>query len=789
MEHTDTSFGTDQNRGDEPPTIEPGKPKSLMKKKILILSLLAVLIVGVVIIAMFSFFGKKPRTADEWLSLGDKYFLDMEYEQAIAAFLKVIKIDPVNIPARLRLAEIYLVTGQYDESEKWLQEILDIDAHNPDAYRLLQDLYDSTNDWDKLQNLLELMTKLGLERHIVFAHITGTVFELTADGVEEVMSGVQVTLTHTSHKNQEVKTNALGIYTFYVRPGALVLSFDKADYNSLDQALEAHAGQLLHLPALVLLPDSALPGMVSGQIIDSFTGQIIAGAFVRASSERGGLIEEVETDEKGYYVLELPIGHYLLKVEHDSYQREESRIFLFAEEHLVDQDFLLAPRLADGEVLISLTWEDSSLDLDAHLVGPLEYRSRIWQQPYQVNWFKPEGSRGLGPPASLSADIKDGSEAEIIRLLGGDENQYTYYAVDENTYEWVKRVWPGDKGYSYYVHNYSYAFNQTSPALAKSGAKVRILQNDGTVQEFSVPSGLTGDTWHVFDSREGVLQTPGIPDDKIPYLSDRPFDPNDDYADVFPPWEIGGFVKGSLLTMSRRLNDSEVDAMDVLGQRTIYEVVGEAGLPTLGFGETAEEYLQTVEALGIIAAYGSGDQFHNCWDDSRFPIAEFSPGDLKIQVVGYGDIFLLPVGSSTNSKPFPFDIKLGISLSDLAERLGFNSQTTALLQSGNSNEAKQFCRNNRITMLERMADWLPEYFFERNMEGAINSLVVGMEYGEIAFYEDVYTSYDYFEGTVETTVDRQLQIKLDGDKYSLILNFEGFGPKARLEHIAVAYLR
>ena len=98
--------------------------KNKINKKLLIG---AAVIIAVALIAILVAFA--PKTADatkiqEQLSLGEKYLSELKYEQAEAAYLAVIKIDPKNVDAYLGLADVYVAQGEYDKAISVLEDAL-----------------------------------------------------------------------------------------------------------------------------------------------------------------------------------------------------------------------------------------------------------------------------------------------------------------------------------------------------------------------------------------------------------------------------------------------------------------------------------------------------------------------------------------------------------------------------------------------------------------------------------------------------------------------------------------
>jgi|GEM_PF-3161796 len=57
-----------------------------------------------------------PPTASELLNLGERYLLELDYEQAVAQFLAVIEIEPMNARAYIGAAEAYIALGRTDDA-------------------------------------------------------------------------------------------------------------------------------------------------------------------------------------------------------------------------------------------------------------------------------------------------------------------------------------------------------------------------------------------------------------------------------------------------------------------------------------------------------------------------------------------------------------------------------------------------------------------------------------------------------------------------------------------------
>ena len=81
-----------------------------------------------------------PPTPAELLELGEKYLLDLNYEQALMQFLKVIEIEPMNARAYLAAAEAYINIGDMEKAIAVLRDGLEATGNNTEIAALLNEL-------------------------------------------------------------------------------------------------------------------------------------------------------------------------------------------------------------------------------------------------------------------------------------------------------------------------------------------------------------------------------------------------------------------------------------------------------------------------------------------------------------------------------------------------------------------------------------------------------------------------------------------------------------------------
>lgn len=101
----DSNAASTSGVGEQP---KINKPK---KRLITIAAIAGIVLVTLVIIIGISLSGSKPfekMSADELLEIGEKYLLEMNYEQAIIQFLKAIEVEPMKVRAYLDGTDAYL---------------------------------------------------------------------------------------------------------------------------------------------------------------------------------------------------------------------------------------------------------------------------------------------------------------------------------------------------------------------------------------------------------------------------------------------------------------------------------------------------------------------------------------------------------------------------------------------------------------------------------------------------------------------------------------------------------
>ncbi|MCD7730551.1 MAG: leucine-rich repeat domain-containing protein, partial [Oscillospiraceae bacterium] len=101
-----------------------------MKKstKIIIPIAVAVIIIAAIICVLSIPKSGETTSVTAMLSTAQKYLIDLDYEQAIAEFEKIIELEPRNVDAYLGLAEAYEKSGDIDKAIEILQQGYELTA-------------------------------------------------------------------------------------------------------------------------------------------------------------------------------------------------------------------------------------------------------------------------------------------------------------------------------------------------------------------------------------------------------------------------------------------------------------------------------------------------------------------------------------------------------------------------------------------------------------------------------------------------------------------------------------
>ncbi len=180
-----------------------------------------------------------------------------------------------------------------------------------------------------------------------------------------------------------------------------------------------------------------------------------------------------QTDADGFAFFPVEIGSYQLNISKPGFIGTAYPVRMGFDENPIEYVVALSPEVKEYRIV--LTWGSRPPDLDAHLSGPnpdggnfhIWYRNRIL----------------IGGRDFLDRDDTNGYGPETITIYKPAAGEYLYA-----------------------VHDYSNKHSASSQALSRSGAMVQVYAENRLLSTFSIPPGMPGTLWKVFNiDRTGKL--------------------------------------------------------------------------------------------------------------------------------------------------------------------------------------------------------------------------------------------------------------------------------------------
>ncbi|HEX8370711.1 MAG TPA: tetratricopeptide repeat protein [Pyrinomonadaceae bacterium] len=122
----------------------------------------------------------KNQEAENLMYEAESYFSEGEFEAALDAYRKALKLDPNIYEAALFSGEAYVQTGSYDDAEIWYQKAIAINPNRETAYRfsatplMQQERYEQARDRYIEAYIVEPYSQPPVAGLIHWAQITNT---------------------------------------------------------------------------------------------------------------------------------------------------------------------------------------------------------------------------------------------------------------------------------------------------------------------------------------------------------------------------------------------------------------------------------------------------------------------------------------------------------------------------------------------------------------------------------------------------------------------------------------
>lgn len=199
-----------------------------------------------------------------------------------------------------------------------------------------------------------------------------------------------------------------------------------------------------------------------------------ASVFFRkgVNNRYGTVILQTTADNAGCLAVSLAPDVYTIEVQAVGYATMYYTVIVNPKVNNI-HEFYATPTLNDDEYAIVLTWGEHPYDLDSHLFTNVANSvDHIWY-----------GKKNDAFNSYLDVDDTDSYGPETVTILDFNAANYYKYCVVDYT----------NCANGYY----------NSQEMSYSGASVHIYSSAGLIASYSVPTGLEGVIWEVFEIRNG----------------------------------------------------------------------------------------------------------------------------------------------------------------------------------------------------------------------------------------------------------------------------------------------
>lgn len=124
-----------------------------------------------------------------------------------------------------------------------------------------------------------------------------------------------------------------------------------------------------------IIPNGVVFGtqrILEGNVIDATTGDGVANTKLDFYTRTGTLSFSVQSDSDGRYHVEVEGGDYRVTARKDGYIEETFDVSISEYSNVSHYDFVISPKLNEGEVRFVLEWESTPHDLDSYLQGRMD---------------------------------------------------------------------------------------------------------------------------------------------------------------------------------------------------------------------------------------------------------------------------------------------------------------------------------------------------------------------------------------------------------------------------------
>lgn len=489
----------------------------MKKKKTLIIVLSALIVVVIAAAVILALTLGSGKTYTDYIESGDRYLDSGEYDEAISAYQSALALDEKGEAAYEGLTRAYIATNRESLAQRTLQNgirltnssrlqslqselfpslAVNTAVTSPEASAETAVVETKAADVDPVLNE-SLLSFISAASYSDYKERYGIAsIDYTGGVSTDVVQGMDVTLTYTNSSSQVVINETTGEPYNEFTPNSvtvnqIALLFGGADhlnYSDLEYmtgisylergentvSFDAYGCRITiscdaegNITAdswneIVPLGNVAANSSIklSGRVLDATTGLTLSGAEIKAYAGYGayGTPMTTTSESNGNYSMNLEQGGtYTVVVEKLGYITGEFSVYVLSNGNSTNEDFVISPEMAAGQMRIVLTWGSSPSDLDSYLKGTTDSGASVSTSFQNKVSYAGDGTK----LAELDVDDRDGYGPETTTL----------YDVN-GVYEFVVVDFTG------------------SGTMSSSGAKVTIYSGSSVVATVDICSGL-----------------------------------------------------------------------------------------------------------------------------------------------------------------------------------------------------------------------------------------------------------------------------------------------------------
>lgn len=244
-------------------------------KKIIIIAIVAVILIGGGIFAAVTLFGGASVSVGvaDMLQLADRYLTEMNYEQAVIEFQRVIEIEPNMVEAYLGLAEAYVALGEKDKAVQVLREGCEATGDLE-----IQDMLDRISGGSAAESDEAMTTTVTTETDEAVTTTAATEIEPVFGSMGTVtVSGTELDIATTKRLyifNKELLEQHQGASDYNSWNAAIIYLEDdlsKSDFENLRQLSELRS---LHIAFAGVTDITPLSSLINLESLSLFYNQI-----------------------------------------------------------------------------------------------------------------------------------------------------------------------------------------------------------------------------------------------------------------------------------------------------------------------------------------------------------------------------------------------------------------------------------------------------------------------------------------------------------------------------------